>query len=81
MYKIVLDKILIFKKVASDVIRWPERCFKTNRKYKGGKKKAGDRRGDVPQGKGQTACMARKKKRAGTGTHAEQRELKPPVFS
>ena len=39
------------------------------------------RRGDVPQGKGQTACMARKKKGAGTAAHAEQRELKPPVFS
>lgn len=39
------------------------------------------RRGDVPQGKGQTACMARKKKGAGTAAHAEQRELKPPVPS
>lgn len=39
------------------------------------------RRGDVPQGKGQTTCMARKKKGAGTAAHAEQRELKPPVFS
>jgi len=44
-------------------------------------KKSRGRRGDVPQGKGQTACMARKKKGAGTAAHAEQRKLKPPVFS
>ena len=42
-------------------------------------KKSRGRRGDVPQGKGQTACMARKKKGAGMAAHAEQRELKPPV--
>ena len=35
----------------------------------------------MPQGKGQTVCMAWKKKGAGTAAHAEQRELKPPVFS
>ena len=34
----------------------------------------------MPQGKGQTVCMAWKKKGAGTAAHAEQRELKPPVF-
>ncbi|MEO5017838.1 hypothetical protein ABH031_25340, partial [Bacteroides ovatus] len=34
-------------------------------------KKSRGRRGDVPQGKGQTACMARKKKGAGTAAHAE----------
>ena len=43
-------------------------------------KKSRGRRGDVPQGKGQTACMARKKKGAGTAAHAEQRELKPLFF-
>ena len=39
MYEYILDKMLIVKKVTSDVIRCPERCFKTSRKYKGGRKK------------------------------------------
>lgn len=85
MYEYILDKMLIFKKgdigrhqMSSDVRKGASKQVGNTRAA--GKKSRG-RRGDVPQGKGQTACMARKKKGAGTAAHAEQRELKPPVFS
>ena len=85
MYEDILDKMLIFKKVTSNVIRCHQMSGKVlqNKWETQGRqeKKSMGRRGDVPQGKGQTACMARKKKGAGTAVHAEQRELKPPVFS
>ena len=67
--------------VTSDVIRCPERGFKTNKKYKGGKKKrVGSRLGRHAAGERANGVHGMEEKRSGYGGPCRTEGAEAPCF-